>query len=149
MNISLAQAYSEVDAIINLMDIKYREKIPKKLLNLISENKDNNNIVNFNIDKALDEQNISPKALAILAVINYNYWCTDEKEKSELIKRYYINEEEKHKKSIIEHNPYNLFENIEKNEDFHEKNGNNQLIIYNKKENFFVKVINKIRKWFN
>ena len=74
-------AYTEVDEVINLMDEQLKDKIPNKLRKLINENKlsDYNVIINPNIP--LKEQKISRKALAILAVINYNYWCNEENKK--------------------------------------------------------------------
>ena len=50
--------------------------------------------------KTLKEQKLSEEALAILAVLNYNYWCKDEERKKELIKIYAEND----KKTLIEIN---------------------------------------------
>lgn len=53
------------------------------------------------IDKSilLDKQNLQKKTLAILAMINTNYWCESEEEKEEL---YYIyNENERIQKEEL------------------------------------------------
>ena len=80
-------AYSEVNAILNLLDEELLNKIPKKLRILISENKlnDYNVIIDPNIP--LKEQKISREALSILAVLNYKYWCTGEIEKKKLLEK--------------------------------------------------------------
>lgn len=74
-------AYTEVDEVLNLMDKEFQRKIPEKLRKLIFENKLKDYNVVINPDIPLNKQNISRKALAMLAVLNYNYWCTEEKER--------------------------------------------------------------------
>lgn len=140
-------AYSEVDAILSLLDEQLQNKIPEKLRILISENKlkDYNVIIDPNIP--LKEQKISREALSILAVLNYNYWCTGEIEKKKLLEKYNENERIRQEKMREEYNPDNIFKNtieteIEENK---EKDENKYLIEYDKKENFFIKIINKIK----
>ena len=140
-------AYSEVNAILNLLDEELLNKIPKKLRILISENKlnDYNVIIDPNIP--LKEQKISREALSILAVLNYKYWCTEEKKKKKLLKKFNENERIKQEKMREKYNPDKIFKNtieteIEENK---EKIENKYLIEYDKKENFFIKIINKIK----
>ena len=129
MDRSVMMAYTEVDRILNLMDEQYQKKIPEKLRKLISESKLNDYDVIINPKIPLKEQKISRKALSILAVLNYNYWCVGESKKQKLIEIY---------------NPDNLFNN--KNEFSKQNIENKQLIVYNKKENVIIKIFNKIKK---
>lgn len=143
MDRSVMMAYTEVDRILNLMDEQYQRKIPEKLRKLISESKLNDYDVIINPQIPLKEQKISRKALSILAVINYNYWCVGENQKQKLIEKYIKNEKIKQEELRKFHNPDNLFNN---------KNGfsksnieNKQLIVYNKKENVIIKIFKKIK----
>lgn len=146
MEKSVMVAYSEVDEIINMLDEEHINKIPYKLRNAIHENKLNNYNTNINKEKPLKEQHISRKALAILAVLNYNYWCTDELEKERLLERY--NENEKLHQEILrkKYNPDNIFENkIPDNKNNETKYEDKQMIVYNQKESIWKNIINKIK----
>ncbi len=144
MDKNIMIAYTEVDEILNLMEEEFQKKIPVKLRNLISENKlnDYNIIIDPNIP--LKEQKISRKALAILAVLNYNYWCIGEENKEKLIEKYKNNENNRQEKLRVQYNSNTLFKNNTKilNNNFENK----QLIVYDKKEKFLIKIINKIKR---
>lgn len=144
MDKSIMIAYAEVDQILNLMDEQFQRKIPDKLRKLISENKlnDYNVIINPNIP--LKEQKISKKALSILAVLNYNYWCVGENEKEKLIQKYKNNEIIKQEKLKAQYNHDNLFDNKNSNNNINIEN--KQLKVYDKKEHFFIKLIRKIKR---
>lgn len=145
MDRSVMMAYTEVDRILNLMDEQYQKKIPEKLRKLISESKLNDYDVIINPKIPLKEQKISRKALSILAVLNYNYWCVGESKKQKLIGKYIKNEKIKQEKLRELYNPDNLFNN--KNEFSKQNIENKQLIVYNKKENVIIKIFNKIKKF--
>lgn len=144
MDRSIAIAFAEVDEILNFMDKQYQKKIPEKLRKLISNNKstDYNVVIKPNIP--LTEQKISRKALAILSVINYNYWCIEEENKERLIEKYKKNEIAKQEKLRELYNPDNLFE--AKKQIYKKANEDKQLIVYNKKENVIMKIVNKIKR---
>lgn len=144
MDRSVMMAYTEVDRILNLMDEQYQKKIPEKLRKLISESKLNDYDVIINPKIPLKEQKISRKALSILAVLNYNYWCVGESKKQKLIEKYIENEKIKQEKLRELYNPDNLFNN--KNEFSKQIIENKQLIVYNIKENVIIKIFNKIKK---
>lgn len=144
MDKNIMIAYTEVDQILNLMDEQFQKKIPDKLRKLISENKlnDYNVIINPNIP--LKEQRISKKALSILAVLNYNYWCVGENKKEELIQKYKNNEINKQEKLKAQYNHDNLFNNRNLNNNINIED--KQLKVYDKKEHFFIKLVSKIKR---
>lgn len=84
MENSLSKAYAEVLLILAYMEQKYIDMIPKKLLELFGEGKDKNYRPNINPNISLAEQNLQRKTLALLAMLNLNYWCKDENEKQEI-----------------------------------------------------------------
>ena len=57
----------------------------------------------------LEKQNVSKKALSMVALIHLNYWCDSVEEKNELKKIFKENEEEKNKKLREEYSIENLF----------------------------------------
>lgn len=104
-----ACAYSEVYAILQLMDQKYINKIPHRLQEIIIEEMDKNYKPNIVPDTPLKEQPLHQKTFTILAMINLNYWCEDTKCKEELIEIYTQNEKNKIEEMQKKFNPDNLF----------------------------------------
>ena len=120
--------------------------IPKKLRELISYNKLNDYNVVIDPNVPLSKQNISKRALSILAVINYKYWCIDEEHKAKLLEKYKKNEITKQEELRKLYNPDKIFETnkqVYKND-----NEDKQLIVYNKNENIIIKILNKIKSFF-
>ena len=117
-------AYSEVLAIINLMEENYNPVI--------------------NIEESFLNQNLQRETLVILAILNLNYWCENEQEKIDLLKEYAENDKIKEEKLRKMYNPDNMFKN--KNTERISENENKQLIEY--KENMFKKIWNKIKIFF-
>ncbi len=134
-------AYAEVDTIINLMDKKYQDLVPKELRYIIHSQKDLTHKKEIDVTKPLINQNINKEALAILAMINYEYWCKSQSEKDDLLKSIAINELEFREK----YNPNNLFkktDEISKNKDL-----KSNLISINK-NSIIQEIINKIKNLF-
>ena len=141
----IAIAYAEVDKILSMMENKYVEKVPYKLRELFKDKKQKEYEPDIKIDISLDKQNLQKKTLAILAVLNLNYWCEDEKKKQELIEIYTENERIQEKELREKYNPDNIFKN---NQTEIKKEDSNVAIIEYKKENFFSKIIKNIKKFF-
>ena len=148
MENNLTKAYAEVLLILSYMEQKYADMIPKKLLELFNEEKDKNYQPNINPNISLAEQNLQRKTLALLAMLNLNYWCKDENEKQEMLKMYSENDKKIEAEMRERYNPDNLFrkkeEPIENDEN---KQENTELIKY-KKQNIFKKILNRIMKFF-
>lgn len=138
------QAYSEIDEFLNLLPKEQREKIPKKLREFFKEEKDADYIKEIKVEIPIREQNLKEETLAIIALLNLQYWCQDEKEKEQL-KNIYANNEKQYQEMLREkYNPDNLFKN--RNQSIDETKVTN-LIEY--KESIFRKIINKIKKIFD
>ena len=147
MENNLSKAYAEVLLILSYMEQKYIDMIPKKLLELFNEEKDKNYQPKINPNISLAEQNLQRKTLALLAMLNLNYWCEDEKEKQELIAIYAENDRKKEEELREKYNPDNLFKKKEKEEKVEEPQESTALIEY-KEEKFFKRLINKIISFF-
>ena len=147
MEDSLSKAYAEVLLILTYMEQKYIDMIPKKLLELFNEEKDKNYQPNINPNISLAEQNLQRKTLALLAMLNLNYWCKDENEKKELLKMYSENDKKIEAEMRERYNPDNLFkkrEKVEQNNDI--KQEKTELIEY-KEKNIFRKILDRIMQF--
>ena len=83
MNSELNKAYSEVCYILKFLGNKYINKLPKKLLSLFEDNKNPKYIPNIKPNIPLEEQELLPDTINILAMLKLDYWCKNENEKEE------------------------------------------------------------------
>ena len=94
------------------MDTKYIMEIPKQLREMFKNKKSNDYTKKIVANIPLQEQNLNHHTLEILAVLNYNYWCKDEKKKKELLDLYCKNDLMEEQKLREKYNPDNLFISI-------------------------------------
>lgn len=114
LSINTRQAYTEIDNFIELLDEYNRNKIPKKLREFFKKEKDNNYIKIIDSNIPIQEQNLKEETLALIAMLNLQYWCEDEEEKQRL-KKVYSENERKYQDVLREkYNPDNLFKNKKK-----------------------------------
>ena len=90
---NLKKAFSEVDMILDLIDSEMKNKVSANFIKFIKEEKDNNYKPNINPEIPVEEQNILPETIDILALLKLNYWCNEE-EKKELLKVLNKNEQQ-------------------------------------------------------
>ena len=86
MNISLntRQAYSEVAEFLSLLSDNQRNEIPEKLREFFKREKDKEYVKNINTSIPIKDQKLKEETLAIIALLNLQYWCKDEEEKKRL-----------------------------------------------------------------
>lgn len=108
-SINEKKVFKEVNEIIDIMGEKYKNKVPKKLLEILKNGEDINYITKIEKDVPFEKQIISRTALILLSYINRNYWIELEEEKQKIKKAYRL-EEEKHQKLLREkYNPDEIF----------------------------------------
>lgn len=147
MKNDLYKAYAEVDEILSFMEDVYIDKIPKKLRELFKNERLEDYKPNIDPKISLDEQKLQKKTFSILAMLNLNYWCEDEKEKQDLIAIYAENDRKKEEKLREKYNPDNLFKKKETEQKIEEPQKNiaeNTVLVEYKEEKFFKKLIKKI-----
>ena len=78
------KVYSEVYAVLCVLNDDYLKKIPQNILKQIYPERDKD--YDFYIDEniPLTEQNLSPESIAMLAALKLDYWCNSKEEKEEL-----------------------------------------------------------------
>ena len=148
MENNLSKSYTEILLILSYMEQEYIDMIPKKLLELFNKEKDKNYQPKINPNISLAEQNLQRKTLALLAMLNLNYWCKDEKEKEEMLKIYSENDKKIEAEMRERYNSDNLFKKKEKEEQNDEIKEESTEIIEYKEQNIFKKILNKIMKFF-
>lgn len=149
MNIETRQAYSEVNAFLQLIDSNMSNKIPKKLKNFFKREMDKKYQPVLQKNIPLKEQNLRRKTIAIISGLYLQYWCTDMSKKEELLKTY-KNNEIKHQEQLREkYNPDMLFKNKRNsNNNNNENTENNTQMIVIDKDNIFTRFIKKIKLFF-
>lgn len=145
-NIHYIKAYTEVKCLLEYLPQSYIDRLPKKLIELIKRQSNEQYKINIDINKSLLEQNFSTKTKDLIAVINYNYWSTDE-ERQQLKNKFYENENRYQTELLEKYNPNDIFKKKESKTDLTENiESNLQMVEYN--ENIFRRIINKIKRIF-
>lgn len=132
------ESYSEVLEVLELLGEYYINKLPSKLVKLFEENKSEEYVTHIKSNVPLKDQKISEDTLAIIAILNLQYWCEDENEIRRLKEIYQKNEEKYQKELQEKYNRENLFKNKRK------KNINNSTT-----EMIEYKSIPFYKKWIN
>lgn len=148
MENNLLKAYSEVDKILSFMEIRDVEKVPKKMREMFKNEKLQDYEPNIDKNIPLEEQQLERKTLAILAMLNLNYWCENEEEKEELIRAYSNNDKKRNEELREKYNPDNIFKNKNKEREVEQITEEITAIAEYKKENFIKKLLNKIKRLF-
>lgn len=150
MGLSLVtrQAYSEIDEFLDLLSEEKRNEIPIKLREFFREEKDKEYKKEINPQVPIKEQNLKEETLAIIAILNLQYWCKDDNEK-ERLKKIYAENEIKYQEALRKkYNTDNIFKKKETNINIENKETrDNEMIRY--KDPLYKKMINIILKFFN
>lgn len=145
MNDKINKAYSEIYVILQLLDDEFINKLPKKFIEFINKERDTNYIVNIDPNIPLEEQNLLPDTINILAMLKLDYWSTEE-EKQELLSILNQNEKKYQEELREKYNPDNLFANRQPVKNA--KQAEEISLIPIKEKNFFIKLFEKIKNMF-
>lgn len=108
-------AFKEVNEIIKIMGLSYKNEIPNNLLKLLDKEQEKDYVTKIRKDLPFKKQQITRIALVLLNYINTNYWLKDENLRQEL-KQVIKNKEEDYQKILREkYNPNEIFRRREKN----------------------------------
>lgn len=150
VSMNTRQAYSEIDEFLSLLTKEQINKIPLKLRDFFKEEKDKEYKKQIYSEIPIKDQNLKRETLAIIAMLNLQYWCEDEKEKERLRKIHAQNEKIYQETLQIEFNPDNIFKNRQDiSRDFNNTDTGSTAIIEFKEKSFLKKILDKIKKIFN
>ena len=146
--IEYRKAYVELYEVFKVLNSQQMEKIPRDIINYVTNNMDTNYTFKYDLSKSLNEQNFMDETKALILEIYERYLAPSEED--ELWKKYdsicaNIIEEKKVEKYDYKHifnneAPDNTSENIE--------NTSADLPIVYEKESLFKRIIIKIKKIF-
>ena len=136
------EAFSEVYDIIYNFEIN--NKIPKNFIELIDNNRDKQYKVNIDYTKSINDQELQKGTRVILALIYRDYLCSIE-ERECLIKQDKEILEKIEKEKREKYNYDNLFKNKETPRIKEEV----VAMVEYKQSNFILKILNKIKSFFN
>lgn len=147
-------AFTEVYTILNYIEDEEYNKIPEDVISVIEENRNEDYEYEMNEDVDIFTQPMLPETKAILFNFFRDYWSTPEQ--NEKIKRMQKEERQRiEEKKKIEYGADKIFKNrnsniksSENNQNMNETISKNTSLIEVKKENFIVKIINKIKLFF-
>lgn len=141
INIEYANAYSEVLEILKYISKEDYEKIPISKIQLFETNQNKEYIFEYNPNKTLEEQNVSKKAKAIIAILFRDYWATNE-QKNKIIKKQTYDRQllEKQKKGLYDIE--NIFKKKSLESEIEIKEKATEMVVY--RENIFKKIFNKL-----
>lgn len=150
VSINTRQAYSEIDEFLSLLTEEQIKKIPLKLREFFKEEKDKEYKKQIDSEIPIKDQNLKSETLAIIAMLNLQYWCEDEQEKERLKKIYAQNEKIYQEVLQIKFNPDNIFKNRQNiSSDFNNTDTESTAMIEFKEKNFLQKIFDKIKNLFN
>ena len=147
MNAEYSMAMSEVLCIINQSDDSYKSRIPQSFKKFIEENADATYLPKFDINIPIKNLNLRKETKGILALIYRSYICSED-ERAEYDKLLKNNSDTIQKELTDKYDVYRIFDerkNSTKEQEF--DNAPKNLVKY-KKENIFMKIINKIKNIF-
>ena len=140
-------AYAEIDEILNLLEDKYREKVPEKVRTFFKEEKMVDYKPTIDVNTPLIQQNLKRETIVLLAILNINYWCENEEEKQFFLNELAKNEEEK-KRLEEKYNPDNLFKNNNDVSPDKIVEPQNISMVEYKKQVIFKRILDKITRFF-
>lgn len=106
-----AYAYAELLEILTFTDESLVNKIPKKLMNIFHTYASPTYEKHLDRNIPLEDQDVSKKTAALIALLSLNYWCESEEEKAELKSILAENEKIKEQELREKYNPDNIFNN--------------------------------------
>lgn len=143
-NMEYANAYTEVIEILKYISEVEYNKIPKNKINLFKTNANKEYKFTYNPNLTLNEQNVSKRTKAIIAILFRDYWAT-EKQREKIIAKQNNDRMQIEKNKQERYNSDNLFYHRKKKV---ENIQNETVSLTEYKETFFNKIIKKIRQIF-
>ena len=155
MVITTKEMYSEVYGVIKALGKEYIKKLPKTVLKVIIENREENYNPKYNMSISLKEQDVNRKTLAMIALLHYNYWCDTEEDRQKLKTILENNEEKRQREMKEKYSNDKIFNNRNIKKEEKEEENIDQIEVKNEvlldsniveyKQSFFSKIVDKIK----
>lgn len=139
------RVFNEVKATIEILEDSLKQKIPQSFMDFLENNKCKNYFFEYDINKGIDEQDYIEDTKTMITIMYRDYFCSEEERKNlDIILE---ENEKKYQEEIKE--KYNIEKIFQRTKEykFENKIENNELVVY--KETFAMKLLNKIKSFFN
>ena len=127
---------SQVYGALEWLGSDYRDKLPDNVKDFIEEYRDKGKIYTYDKTIELAEQEIGKRAVALLCILHYKYWCESQEERDEIKKILKQNGEAKKKKFLDYDEMFDKNKEEEIEEDI-------------EKEETSLKVVSTADKWYS
>ena len=81
------EIYSELNAFLDSIDEERRNKIPEDLRELINSKKDDSYTPKYPKGTPLEKLKMRKETKDMINLLNFNYWCENEKQRKELMEQ--------------------------------------------------------------
>lgn len=140
-----AKCLVQLDEILNYLSKNNLEKIPYEIRNSIKQLKDKEYVWKYDESKALKEQKLDRKTIAMLSYINMEYLLNKE-QKEHMEKIHRINEQKLEKEKQDKYNQNNIFKS-KTSSTIQENALNVKVDMVEYKESILKRIINMIKKF--
>lgn len=106
--------FSEIDAFLNVLEEKERNKVPKKLREMYKREKLEGYNPQYDLRRPIQEQNMKRETIAMIGLLHLNYWCENEEEKNKLREIFRKNEQKYQEELREKYNTNDLFKKRKK-----------------------------------
>lgn len=151
VDIQTRKAYSEILEVLKYIPKECILKIPKQILEVFEREKLENYTVKINREKPIDKNSLQKETLAIIAMLNLQYWCTNEELKKKSYEQYSKNEEKYQQELSQKYDVNNIFEKrkTSNTSSITQNNNTKNLSLIEQKPSFFKTLITKIKNFFH
>ena len=147
MTLEYKRSLTELNSILNYMNVEHIKKIPAKFIDFINKNMDKDYIPNIDKNVPINQQELKKDTKILLSLIYRNYWC-DSETKQDLLHQDLIDKKHFEQEMLEKYNPDNLFRNKQKEVE-NVKTDTENILIEPYKESFLKKIISKIKLFFH
>ena len=147
MNKVNSEVYVDISIIIKMMPEEMRNKLSKKFIEFIENNKSTNYNSNINPEIPLKEQELRQETKEMLGIIYRDYMCSKE-ERARLIREEKIELEHIEKEKRKKYDPNNIFKRNNRNLEEKEKPDLKGCNVIKYREPFIKRMLNKLKSIF-
>ena len=113
MTLEYQRSLTELNIILNYMNVEHIKKIPTKFMDFITKNMDKDYIPNIDKNVPINQQELKKDTKILLSLIYRNYWCDNETQKK-LFNQDLIDKKNFEQEMLERYNPDNIFKNKQK-----------------------------------
>lgn len=78
MTLEYRQSLTELNTILNYMDIHYVKRIPKRFIDFVTSNMDSEYEPSISQDKPINQQELKKHTKVLISILYRNFWCDNE-----------------------------------------------------------------------